>query len=101
MSDPSIQSVPGLNTHQIETRVYKGRLGVVGIKHTDSGIQGTYSCHLSINASGQQSQQYVSKFIAFEGKDSKHDTPNSASFVYFSYLSLTLQLVSLKMISFF
>jgi hypothetical protein len=56
VSDPSIQSVPGLNTHQIETRAYKGRLGVVGIKHTDSGIQGTYSCHLSINASGQQSR---------------------------------------------
>ncbi len=50
MSDPSIQSVPGLKTRQIETRLYKGKLGVVGIKHTDSGIQGSYPCDLKINA---------------------------------------------------
>jgi hypothetical protein len=99
MSDPYIQSIPGLNADQIETRAYRGILRAVGIKHADSRIQGTYSCQLFISTRGQQSSQTAINYIAFEGNYSKYETPNSASFLYFSYLSLTLQLVSLKLIS--
>jgi hypothetical protein len=101
VSDPYIQSVAGLNADQIETRAYRGRIGVVGIKDADSRIQGTYSCQLIISTSGQQSSQTAIKYIAFEGNDSKHETPNSTSLLFFSHFSLILQLVSLKLISIF
>jgi hypothetical protein len=93
VTDPSIQSVPGLNADQIETRAHRGRIGVVGIKHADSRIQGIYSCQLIISTSDQQSSQTAIKYIAFDGKDSTHETlKHEPSFPIASNLSLTIQL---------